>query len=81
MNFSGTFGSASSIWYPASGYNVSGASLGSVGYYGYYWSASPNNFYAYYLYFHQYGFVYPSDDDDDNSRARGLSVRCLQESK
>ena len=42
MNFSGKFGSASTIWYPASGfryYYVGG--LDYVGYCGVYWSASP----------------------------------------
>ena len=78
-NFSGKFGSSSSIWYPASGYRYSGAgSLSNVGYYGHYWSASPYNRSAYYLYFIDSGYVYPSDY---NSRAYGRSIRCLQESK
>ena len=80
MNFSGKFGSASTIWYPASGYRYGGDdsfddSLGVVGDYGYYWSASPNDYYAYGLYFSN-GSVSPSDYDN---RARGQSVRCLQE--
>ena len=79
MNFSGKFGSASTIWYPASGYRgYSDGSLGTVGYYGYYWSASPRNYYAYYLRFNGSGHVYPSGS---NFRAFGQSVRCLQESK
>ena len=76
MNFSGRFGSASTIWYPASGYrNYCDGSLNTVGNYGSYWSASPNSYYAYYLYFGNYGRVYPSNYYD---RAGGRSVRCLQ---
>ena len=79
MDFSGKFGSASTIWYPASGYrDDDGGSLNDVGYYGRYWSASPNNNYAYFLYFNSNGDVYPSGN---YSRASGRSVRCLQESK
>ena len=78
MNFSGKFGSASTIWYPASGYrSYYDGSLVNVGYYGYYWSASPDSNRAYSLDFDFYGSVYPSFD---SYRAYGLSVRCLQES-
>ena len=82
MNFSGKFGSASTIWYPASGSRYySDGSLISVGCSGYYWSASPDNIYAYSLSFSCYydGDVYPSLDE--SFRAFGQSVRCLQESK
>ncbi len=77
MNFSGKFGSASTIWYPASGCldDVDG-SLDYVGYYGLWCSCSPDGDYAYALYLSLNGNVYPSDDYD---RALGLSVRCLQE--
>jgi uncharacterized protein (TIGR02145 family) len=77
MNFSGKFGSASSIWYPASGscYSLAG-SLRYVGHNGYYWSASPYNYGGYFLYFRSNGSVDPSER---NNRASGLSVRCLQE--
>ena len=79
MNFSGKFGADQTIWYPASGYRYyRDGSLGGVGYYGDYWSASSYNYYAFYLYFIYYGYVDPSDV---SSRALGLSVRCLQESK
>ena len=79
VNFSGIFGSASTIWYPASGYrSYLDGSLNNVGYYGYYWSASPRNYGAYNLGFLRNGSVNPADDYD---RARGYSVRCLQESK
>ena len=77
MNFSGKFGSASTIWYPASGYRSKGSgSLNLVGGYGYYWSASPCSSRAYYLYFDYYGYFDPSHYD---YRASGYSVRCLQE--
>jgi len=77
MNFSGKFGSASVIWYSASGYRGgSGGALGSVGDLGYYWSVAPESNYAYDLYFSYYGSVYPSDYF---YRAFGQAVRCLQE--
>ncbi len=76
MNFSGKFGSASTIWYP---YNYRiyddecpGFSLS----YGNYWSASPLDNGAYILYFGGYSGVSPSVG---TNRARDLSVRCLQE--
>ena len=76
MDFSGKFGSASTIWYPASGYRYYGrGGLSSVGNFGNYWSASPNGFFAYSLCFDNNGSVLPSDD---GNRASGLSVRCLQ---
>ena len=77
MNFSGKFGSASAIWYPASGCRdgIDG-SLYSVGLSGYCWSASPFNYDAYCLYFNRNGSVIPSNYD---ARAYGHSVRCLQE--
>ena len=76
MNFSGKFGSATTIWYPASGYRSSGGSLGSVGNYGGYWSASPRSNVAFSLSFSDNGSVNPSGVND---RAGGQSVRCLQE--
>ena len=76
MNFSGKFGSASTIWYPASGYRLyDHGSLLNVGYHGNYWSASPYSFCAYYLSFSYDGYVDPSHY---YYRARGHSVRCLQ---
>ena len=77
MNFSGKFGSASTIWYPASGYRdyyVGG--LYYVGSHGYCWSASPDGYDAYCLDFSRNGDVFPSNY---NGRAGGRSVRCLQE--
>ena len=79
VNFSRMFGSASTIWYPASGYrSFSDGSLYNVGGGGDYWSASPNDYYACLLGFSGYGVVYPSSY---GKRAYGHSVRCLQESK
>ena len=77
MNFSGKFGSASTIWYPVSGFrNSDDGSLGYVGYFGSYWSASPYNSYACGLFFSSGGSGFPLNDF---SRAYGHSVRCLQE--
>ena len=77
MNFSGKFGSASTIWYPASGYRYSrDGSLDDVGSSGHCWSASPNSKYAYSLDFDFSGYVVPLAG---NFRAYGLSVRCLKE--
>ena len=79
MNFSGKFGSASTIWYPASGCrDHNGGSLSHGGDDGSYWSASPGSDFACYLYFDYDGHVNPSYS---NYRASGYSVRCLQESK
>ena len=79
MNFSGKFGSDQTIWYPASGcLGLNVYSLYNFGNFGYYWSASPYNDDACYLYFYNNGDVSPTNV---RSRANGLSVRCLQESK
>ena len=79
MNFSGKFGSASTIWYPASGFrSYYDGSLNNVGNRGSYWSASPNSDDAYSLFFSSIGYVCPSNG---SLRAYGCSVRCLQESK
>ncbi|MBE6250521.1 MAG: hypothetical protein E7111_02580 [Bacteroidales bacterium] len=76
MNFSGKFGSASTIWYPASGcLGYGDGGLYSVGLGGLYWSASPYSYGAYALSLDNFGPVDPSIDD---IRADGLSVRCLQ---
>lgn len=77
MNFSGKFGSDQTIWYPASGYrNGYDSSLGVVGSYEFYWSASPISSLAFNLFFDCNGYVHPSGS---NYRAYGQSVRCLQE--
>lgn len=64
-------------WFPAAGYRYSvDGSMGGVGGYGYYWSASPTSeYYGYYLSFYS-GDVYPANL---SSRAYGFSVRCVQE--
>ena len=80
VNFSGKFGSASTIWYPASGHRYGfDGSLRNVGNHGYCWSAlHGDNFQAFDMYFNSNGRVLPSGL---NYRANGQSVRCLQESK
>ena len=75
MNFSGDFGIASTIWYPASGYRAdSDGALLNVGSHGRYWSVSPDSFCAYCLYFSSSGKVAAYYYD----RASGFSVRCFQ---
>ena len=76
MNFSGKFGSASTIWYPASGYRYYDGSFDGVGSSGNYWSASPGDNYAYSLFFYDDGDVNPSNKY--GRAALGRSVRCLQ---
>ena len=79
MNFFDKFGSASTIWYPASGFHSSSGGILDVGYCGYYWSASPysNDIYpAFYLFFSCSGSVDPSYD---GYRASGFAVRCARE--
>lgn len=77
MNFSGKFGSASIIWYPASGFrDYDDGSLYGVGGRGDYWSASPLMYGAYTLFFH-YDFDHVSTSNY-HFPAYGISVRCLQ---
>lgn len=77
INFSNRFGLASTIWYPASGRRDNNdEGLSTVGNLGNYWSASPNDFYAYGLHFSYRGNVYPSVD---TGRWPGQSVRCVQD--
>lgn len=68
---------AGRIWFPAAGCrNYSAGSLGSVGSYGYCWSATPGSAAnGRYLYFGS-GSVNPNNY---NSRAIGFSVRCVAE--
>ena len=83
LNFSVKFGSASTIWYPASGSRLyHDGSLNSVGIFGRYWSASPDigiSYTAYSLRFNYDGTVIPAYYE--GCRANGYPVRCLQESK
>lgn len=79
LNFSGTFGSDETIWFPAAGYlSYNDVALISVGGSGNFWSATPypglNS--ACGLNFFTGGDIYPSSS---NSRTYGMSVRCLQE--
>lgn len=77
MNFSGDFGTDLTIWYPAAGCrNDIDGSLSNFGNLGFYWSATPSGSFACRLDFGDDGYVYPSNDD---YRAYGYSVRCLQE--
>ena len=77
INFSGKFGGASAIWYPAAGYlDLDGGSLYGVGGRGGWWSCTPDGSYAYGLYLHYGGNVSSSGY---GSRSGGRSVRCLQE--
>jgi uncharacterized protein (TIGR02145 family) len=63
------------IWIPAAGYRgADNGSLGLVGSYGYYWSATPNGANGCLLYFNS-TYVGPSGN---TSRAYGFSVRCVQ---
>lgn len=63
-------------YYPAAGYRFhNNGSLGYVGYYGLYWSASPYSISARFLYFFS-GYVSPWNYDN---RTNGFSVRCVQE--
>ena len=76
--FSFSISSPSTTWYPASGYrSYNQGSLSNVGYDGYYWSASPDRSFAYYLYFDNDGYVNPAKLH--GFHAYGQSVRCLQE--
>jgi uncharacterized protein (TIGR02145 family) len=76
MNFSGKFGSVSTIWYPASGYrDDDDGALYDLGFLGYCWSVTPSSDRAYCLYFGYDGYVSPTSS---RSRAGGFSVRCLQ---
>lgn len=69
--------SPSATWYPASGCRNGGdGALSHVGYYGYYWSVTPIDNIAYYLYFRYDGYVAPSYSIN---RAYGFGVRCIQE--
>ena len=76
MNFSSKFGSASTIWYPSSGYHYGNSSTNtSVGGVGYYWSASPTSNNAYVLRIMSSGSVSMTGT---RNRVQGLSVRCVR---
>ena len=77
MNFSGQFGSASTIWYPASGclWHYDGSSNG-VGKEGVWWSIMPISNAECYMRIDYSGRVLALSS---NSRAYGKSVRCQKE--
>jgi uncharacterized protein (TIGR02145 family) len=67
------------IFIPASGCRgCNNGDLFGVGYYGYYWSVSLNNYNTYYMFFSSIGYVNPSGD---NNRTSGRSVRCIKRTK
>lgn len=83
-NFSGKFGSASSIWYPASGYrNNYSANLNSTGSYGYYYAVQADA-----TAYNSNHCVLDLKDSWNNDhvdpkgyefKASGCSVRCIKE--
>ena len=80
MNFSGKFGNAGTIWYPAAGnLDFKDGSIHDDGIYtGVWWSCTPNGSYAYSLFLNSNNRrVYTSVER--SGRADGYSVRCLQE--
>ena len=76
MNFSGIFGSASIIWYPASGARLNSGGINDVGNIGFYWSSSYEEDEACELAFDTEGIVHPSASI---GRYIEMSVRCLKE--
>lgn len=78
INFSGKFGSASTIWYPASGWRRSyDGELYTYDEVGYYWSASTNSRYdTSYLLFDSDGSL---DLSSEASREHAFAVRCAKE--
>ena len=68
--------SSPASWYSAAGFRYYGdGGLFGVGYYGYYWSITPDDSYVYSLYFRDDGSITPWNF----YRANGQSVRCLKE--
>ena len=89
MSVSGKFGSASTIWYPASGYRYSSRNLYQVGTLGYYWSATPyiyfdsdlgyvEDYFVHVMSFENYHFSSSCAPWDYHHRSVGLPVRCVQ---
>ena len=79
INFTGAYGEAETIWYPATGYRTynSGILEYTGGITSSYWSVSYNGNYVYCLEFLSGGSVKPSSDDHP---AYGHPVRCLKDS-
>ena len=67
--------SPSTTWYPASGYLSSGNDFSLYNGAGYYWSASPMSYEAYYMGISRYG-SFPSEK---SYRSHCYSVRCVKE--
>ena len=77
MNFSGKFGSANTIWYPAAGQmEHKEGKITTVGEKGRWWTVTPSGRYAFFLGILNSGEVNPSDC---YYRAIGRSVRCQKE--
>lgn len=69
--------SSPASWYSAAGFRYDGdGELFGVGYYGYYWSITPDDSYVYSLYFRDDGSIIHWNNF---YRANGQSVRCLKE--
>ena len=68
--------SPSTTWYPASGYLSSGNDFSLYNGAGYYWSASPMSYEAYYMGISRYGGSSPSVK---SYRSNCYSVRCIKE--
>ena len=62
------------VFFPAAGYRYGDGDASNRGYYGLYWSSRTFNTSAYYLYFRS-SYV----NMNNNYRANGYSVRCVQE--
>lgn len=77
INISGKFGDDSTIWYPIPGYRADTVpGLFDVWYYGRYWSVTPVNHQARYMYVGYGSQISPSDNS--GKRGLGYSVRCYQ---
>ena len=77
INFSGKFGIAETIWYPAAGYLYGAVgSLEAVGHIGEWWSCVAYGYKAYILYLNDNGRICPSYD---STVSWGHSVRCQKE--
>lgn len=75
-DYAGVFGSASSIWYPATGirFRTSG-SITNYKMYGAYWSATPSNDRSYILYQYSPGNAQLSGTF---GRGEGIAIRCVR---
>ena len=77
VNFTGIFGDASVIWYPASGErSYTGGSLSVAGIGARHWTVTTYKHYASHLYYGSFGLVMPLYT---SYCSNGFSVRCVQE--